>query len=275
MIESEYPIRTLSFGAGVQSSTLLRMAIAGEIEPIKHAIFADTGWEPQGVYEHMNKMRTLAESAGIEFHIVSNGNILSDMFDEDAHFGGMPVHVVNESGNAAMGRRSCTSEYKIQPLVRKQRELAGLKPGQRCSEHRITSLIGISLDEVQRMKDPLFSWIKNEYPLIDRRMSRHDCLLYHHRLELERPPRSACIGCPYHSDREWRHIRDNDPEAWQEAIRVDEAIRTHPVTYKRMFQGRAYLHPKRIPLKDVDLSTEEDRGQLSMFGNECEGMCGL
>jgi hypothetical protein len=272
---SEYPIRVLSFGAGVQSSTLLRMAIAGEIEPVQHAIFADTGWEPKPVYEHMQQMRTLAEAAGIEFHIVSAGNIKDDLFDADARFASMPVHVVNLEGNGAMGRRQCTSEYKIKPLVAKQREIAGLKSGERCKEHRITSVIGISLDEVQRMKDPLFPWIKNEYSLVDLRMTRHDCLMYHHKREIQKPPRSACIGCPYHSDKEWRHMKDNDPDSWADAVFIDDQIRSNPVVADRMFQGRAYLHSKRIPLSVVDLSTPEDHGQINMFGNECEGMCGL
>jgi hypothetical protein len=270
-----YPIRVLSFGAGVQSSTLLRMAIAGDIEPVQHAIFADTGWEPKGVYEHMAKMRELAEAAGIEFHIVSSGNIRNDTLDPNHRFASMPVHVVNLEGQPAMGRRQCTSEYKIKPLLAKEREIAGLKPGQRCKEHRITTLIGISLDEIQRMKDPAFPWIVNEYPLVDKRMTRHDCLMYHHKLELEKPPRSACIGCPYHSDKEWRHIRDNDPESWADAVFVDNEIRNNPAVANRLYEGRAYLHAKRIPLSVVDLSTPEDHGQLNMFGNECEGMCGL
>jgi hypothetical protein len=272
---SEYPIRVLSFGAGVQSSTLLRMAIAGEIEPVQHAIFADTGWEPKPVYEHMQQMRTLAEAAGIEFHIVSAGNIRDDTLNPDHRFASMPVHVVNLEGNGAMGRRQCTSEYKIKPLVAKQREIAGLKSGERCKEHRITSVIGISLDEVQRMKDPLFPWIKNEYSLVDLRMTRHDCLMYHHKREIQKPPRSACIGCPYHSDKEWRHMKDNDPDSWADAVFIDDQIRSNPVVADRMFQGRAYLHSKRIPLSVVDLSTPEDHGQINMFGNECEGMCGL
>jgi len=272
---SQYPIRVLSFGAGVQSTTLLRMMIEGEIEPAKHVIFSDTGWEPQAVYEHMGNMRRLAEKAGMEFHVVSKGNIRKDIFDAEAHFGSMPVFVINKEGNRAISRRQCTEEYKIKPLMRKQREIAGLKRGARSNEHRITTIIGISLDEFQRMRDPAFSWIQHEYPLIDMRMTRQDCLRYHEKRKLERPPRSACIGCPYHSDAEWRYLRDNDPDAWADAIYVDEQIRTHPVASERMYQGRAYLHSKRIPLKEVDLSTEEDRGQLSLFGQECQGMCGL
>lgn len=43
----------LSLGAGVQSTTLALMAARGEIERPEAAIFADTGWEPRAVYEHL------------------------------------------------------------------------------------------------------------------------------------------------------------------------------------------------------------------------------
>jgi hypothetical protein len=271
-----YPIRILSFGAGVQSTTLLRMMIAGEIEPAQHAIFADTGWEPAGVYEHMKVMGALAEKAGIEFHIVSHGNIRDDALNPDVRYASMPLHVIGMNGtDGVMSRRQCTAEYKLQPLLAKERELAGLQPGQRCKEHRVTTIIGISWDESQRMKDPAFPWIVNEYPLIDRRITRHECLLWNQRNGFPLPPRSACIGCPFHSDSEWRHMKLNDPKSWDDAVWFDEQIRSNEAVADRMFQGRAYLHRRRIPLREVDLSNEEDRGQLSMFGGECEGMCGL
>ena len=47
-------LRALSLGAGVQSTTLALMASHGEIGPMPDcAIFADTGWEPQAVYDHL------------------------------------------------------------------------------------------------------------------------------------------------------------------------------------------------------------------------------
>ncbi len=48
-------LRVLSLGAGVQSTTLALMAAHGEIGPMPDcAIFADTGWEPAAVYEHLD-----------------------------------------------------------------------------------------------------------------------------------------------------------------------------------------------------------------------------
>ena len=48
-------ISVLSFGAGVQSTTLLMMSLAGELPPLDAVVFADTGWEPRAVYAHLEK----------------------------------------------------------------------------------------------------------------------------------------------------------------------------------------------------------------------------
>ena len=269
------PIRVLSFGAGVQSTTLLRMMIAGEIEPAEHVIFSDTGWEPAPVYDHLQVMRAEALAAGMRFHVVGDGNIRADALDVSKRFASMPLHVRNRQGDRAMGRRQCTHEYKLKPLLQKQREIAGLKSGQRCKELRIVTVIGISWDEAQRMKDPLFPWITNEYPLVDRRLTRNDCLEWHRRREMPLPPRSACIGCPFHSNKEWRDMKLNDPTSWADAVEFDHAMRADAGVALRLFEGGAFLHSSLMPLDEVDLRNEEDRGQLSMFDMECEGMCGL
>jgi len=52
-------LRVLSLGAGVQSTTLALMAAHGEVGPMPDcAIFADTGWEPQAVYDHLAWLRS-------------------------------------------------------------------------------------------------------------------------------------------------------------------------------------------------------------------------
>ena len=40
-------------------------------------------------------------------------------------------------------------------------------------------------------------------------------------------------------------------------------------------KGEQYMHSSRKPLAEVDLSTAEDHGQIDLFNNECEGMCGV
>ena len=62
-------IRVLSLGAGVQSSTLLLMAVAGELE-LDHAIFADTGHEPEPVYRWLEYLQRVST---IPIHVVRDG----------------------------------------------------------------------------------------------------------------------------------------------------------------------------------------------------------
>ena len=55
-IRNRTPFRSLSLGAGVQSTVLALMAERGEYGLPKPdvAVFADTGWEPPSVYEHLD-----------------------------------------------------------------------------------------------------------------------------------------------------------------------------------------------------------------------------
>lgn len=58
-------LKVLSLGAGVQSTCLLLMAAEGHLPGLDAAIFADTGWEPRAVYDHLDRIeREIAEPAG-------------------------------------------------------------------------------------------------------------------------------------------------------------------------------------------------------------------
>ena len=274
------PLRILSLGAGVQSTTLLHMMIAGEIEMADHVIFADTGWEPEPVYAHLTKLEALMEKHEIRFHKVSAGNIREDALNMEKRSASMPLYMKKQDGSKGMVRRQCTNEYKIQPLLKLQRELVGLAKGARSKEHLATTIIGISWDETQRMRDAAFSWLRNEYPLVDRKITRQMCLEWCANQGLELPPRSACIGCPFKTDHEWRLLRDTMPNEWDDAVDFDNQLRERLQADGR-FYGTAYLHKSTKPLAEADLRTEKEKGQDGLFDDdvafnqECEGMCGL
>jgi 3'-phosphoadenosine 5'-phosphosulfate sulfotransferase (PAPS reductase)/FAD synthetase len=69
--------RILSLGAGVQSTTVLLMSCKGVLPKLDMAIFADTGWEPPAVYEHLAWLEREAALNGIPVHRVSKSNIRS------------------------------------------------------------------------------------------------------------------------------------------------------------------------------------------------------
>lgn len=273
------PLRILSLGAGVQSTTLLHMMIAGEIEMADHVIFADTGWEPKPVYKHLEKLEALMEKHKITFHKVSAGNLRFDALQTDKRSATMPLYMKNVDGSKGMVRRQCTNEYKIAPLLKKQRELVGLAKGARSKEHLSTTIIGISWDETQRMRDAAFSWLRNEYPLVDKKITRQMCLDWCSEHELELPPRSACMGCPFKSDNEWRLLRDTMPDEWADAVDFDYQLRI-AAKIKGKLLSVPYLHKSLVPLDEVDLRTTKEKGQYDLFDDEpfnqeCEGMCGV
>ena len=252
-------MRILSLGAGVQSSTLLLMACRGEIE-IDCAIFADTQWEPQAVYSWLHSaLKPKAEKAGIPVYEVTAGNLRSDSLSPNHRFASMPLFLIGKDGREVMGRRQCTREYKIAPVRRKIRELT----------NRAELLFGITLDEIHRTRISDVKYLEYKYPLIDKRFHRGDCLNWLQKTGYSDVPRSACLGCPYRKDTEWRHLRNTDPAGWQDAIDFDHSLRNGK--YVRL-KGEAYLHRSLKPLDKVTLKHEH---QTDMWGNECEGMCGV
>lgn len=278
-------IHVLSLGAGVQSTTMALMAAHGEIKPMPDcAIFADTGWEPRAVYEHLRWLMS-PNVLPYPVHVVSRGHIRRDQIEsrqKGGHSGGanrfaaLPYYTKGE-GETREGRvkRQCTAEYKIEPIEEFiKRKLLGLKPRQRAPrEVVVTQWRGISTDEASRMKPSRLKWMTVRYPLaMEERMSRQDCLAWMFRKGYPQPPRSACIGCPFHSDAEWRNMRDNRQDEWEDAVAFDYAIRD---TTALGMERPTYLHRQCVPLDKVDLDTPEDRGQVTLFGEECEGMCGL
>ena len=269
------PITILNLGAGVQSTTVALMAVHGLLPQIDHAIFADTRWEPQAVYRHLDWLSGILGRAGTRLHRVCTGDIRADMLrcGDGARWASPPVFT-KLNGRVGQLRRQCTREYKIDPIDKKIREILDLRRRQHWpKDHRIDQWFGISLDEIERMRISPRPAIRNVYPLIDLvRMTRGDCIEWLKRHGYNVPPKSACIGCPYHSDRLWRAMRDHQPQEWEDACAVDEAIRTGR---PRGIDGSLYLHRSGRPLAQAALTTAEDEGQLPLFIEECEGMCGV
>jgi hypothetical protein len=263
----------LSLGAGVQSSTLALMAARGEITPMPDcAIFADTGAEPRRIYEYLDYIEGLVP---FPVHRVMNADGLLKNVEgaiAGGRFAGAPFFTESDTGKEGRLRRQCTREFKIDPILRKTRELLGVAKGERVGKAvRCTQWIGISTDEAQRMKDSMEAWKVNRYPLIELNMSRRHCLEWMQRNGYQLPTKSSCTFCPYHDDALWRDMKMNDADSWAEALRIDEMIRGGV----RGTTQRLYLHRSLKPLAEVDFRNASDVGQADLFGEECEGMCGV
>ena len=266
-------LNVISLGAGVQSSVMALMAARGELEPTVDAcLFADTGGEPESVYSFLS---FLEEELPFPVYRVQHKEGLTKAIEDSVANGsriGNPPLYTNNDGEVGILSRVCTTEYKINPIKKRIREMFGLKRNQRVKEEmRCTQWIGISLDEITRMRVSRDKWIDFRYPLVEQKMRRGDCLEWMKKNGYPEPPRSACVYCPYHDDRAWRKIKMKDQGGWDEAVRIDKLIRggISGTTASELF-----LHQSGKPLEDIDFSNDIDRGQLS-FLDECDGYCGV
>lgn len=251
-------IRTLSLGAGVQSTTVYLLACEGVIPPFDAAIFADTGWEPDRVYQHLYLLEQHgAQVGGPPILRVSSGNIRNDALDPEHRFASMPLYVLNRDGSDGMARRQCTSEYKLKPIKAKVRNLLGYPhptPVPRGLYAEVA--IGISTDEIGRLRDSDVQYMRNVFPLIDLGMSRKDCQRFQKERGWGNVPKSACVGCPFHGNRQWREIRDNHPDEWADAVAFDAAIRNGSARANaagKDLRGSMFLHRSRRPLSDAPI----------------------
>ncbi|MFD7645116.1 hypothetical protein ACFV4P_31190 [Kitasatospora sp. NPDC059795] len=246
---------------------MLLLSALGELPKLDYAIFADTGWEPKRVYEHLDRVeREIAAPAGIPVLRVSSGNIRADALDPGHRFASMPLYVLNQDGTPGMTRRQCTGEYKIKPIKKQVREILGYPyPARIPPEVFAEQWIGISTDEFHRAKDADVRYTRNRFPLLELGLSRGDCLGLLAEHGLESTPKSSCLGCPFHGNAQWRSIRDGDPEEWADVVDFDAAIRAGNARANadgRPLLGQAYLHRSRVPLDQAPIDHRTRRERL-------------
>ncbi len=269
----------LSLGGGVQSSVMALMAGERAFGRMPDcAIFADTHWEPPSVYEHIEWLK---DRLRFPLHVVDNGrNLREDVKALTNHSGSrryidIPVYLKGRDGQGdGIGKRQCTTNYKVRPIRTKIRELLGLRPRQRVPAGTNVELwLGISTDEAIRMKDSRDRWMTNRYPLIEAGMSRRDCADWW-AARYDRPlERSACAACPFQSRQRWVETKRRWPGLFAEAVEIDARLRGGLALDKT-----PYLHMLRMPLAEGVAFDEAELGaarQADGFGNECEGHCGV
>lgn len=257
----------ISLGAGVQSSTLLLMAAEGEFDETPEvAVFADTQAEPAAVYRWLDFLKDTADRR-IPIHTCSAGDLRADVLaaaaGDSTRASQPPLYTRNRDGSAGFSPRQCTRDYKVRPIGRALRAL-GYGP-----KRPVEQWLGITTDEIERVKPSGLKWRENRWPLIERGLTRGDCLHWLDDHGYPKPPKSACTFCPYSSNARWRAMRAQAPSEWADAVEFDRAIRRLPG-----MRSDCFLHRDRVPLANVDFSTDDPDLLGGGFGGECEGLCG-
>jgi hypothetical protein len=243
-----------SCGGGVQSAAIAALICKGELPKPDVAVIADTGREASETWTYYSHTLTRhLGAAGV--HLVrldpKEWATVDLWGGEDKDIALMPMFT-NQSGEIGQTRKFCSNEWKSRPVSRYLRSL-GLTHGQMW--------IGFSIDEIHRMRsDPKAPW-QHTYPLIDKRMSRSDCVATVLRAGWPPPPRSSCWMCPYRSDDEWIHLKRVSMGDFSRAMKLEKEIQRKDPSL--------YLHRSCKPLGTVNFG-EAQRDLLDQCGS---GMC--
>lgn len=270
----------LSLGAGVQSSVMALMAAKGLITPMPHAaIFADTQAEPPSVYKWLD---WLEKQLPFPVHRVTRGDLAesSTRVRQSQKTGlhylkhAIPAHIYREGRANGIMQRACTYDFKIEILEREAKKIAGIRRATKHTPVLITTWIGMSMDELQRVKVASKNWTQNRYPLLEHRMTRTDCLQWMTDNGYPEPPRSSCSFCPYHSNAEWLRLKIGEPEAFAYAVNYERELQVSMESVERI-NGVPFLHHSCVPLDTVDFANLQAKSSRHQdFNNECVGMCG-
>jgi len=281
----EYHI--LNLGAGVQSTMLYLLAVQRHevMPPLDCAIFADTGEEPQAVYEHLEWLKGLKGPEILVRDIDGRrlgDDLLRGTVGRTGRTGRRFATIPAFTANGGMGKRQCTKEYKVDVIERCiRRDIVGLKPRQRFpkADVHVHQYMGLSFDESKRVlrvnkRFMEIPWGTPHFPLFETNTTRSGAKGWLARQSIpHQVPRSACVFCPYHDQCEWRAIRDV-PFDWERACEIDDGLRSPLYACSRGRREQAYVHRSCVPLRDADLSIPDPPLEFG-FVRECEGMCGV
>jgi hypothetical protein len=257
-------LKVLSWGCGLQSTTLAAMSALGDADPLDAVVHCDLGWERRATREIRDFYAEWLRGHGVRVDILDVGDIREEGANNHIH---MPFWT--ETGGPL--QRQCSRHFKVIPAKRHVRELLGYdatKPPH-PPEGAVEMWIGFSLEEFGRIKGSRVKFIRERYPLVEMRMTRPACEEYLRTHDLPVPVKSGCVGCPYTSASEWLAIRDEEPETWAEAVAFDRRNRHNPLAERTgSTADRLYVWRGVEPLEEADLESAAAREravQLPMF----------
>lgn len=198
----------LSYGGGVNTVALMILLMQENL-PLDEVVFADTGGEVPETYDYLDVTRAYLAQSGVPFKTVQTRK----RGDLDLYANSWSRRVIP----SALWRWS-TRDFKVIPIHRYYRSLGV----------HVNQYMGIAYDEVERMKDSRVPFVTNLYPLIDRRITRSDCVNIIEAAGLPVPVKSGCFFCPFNNLERWRWLHSTHPDLYLRAIELEENSKHFP-----------------------------------------------
>lgn len=210
-----------SYGGGTQSIAIGLLVIEGKLPRPDLIVMADTGLETTETWEYLAKiMLPLFYEHGLSFHIAGHDLAKVDLY---SHKGELLIPAFTEAGKLPT---FCSSEWKTY-VVRRYLRFLGVEE---CD-----MWIGMSTDEIERLKPSRAKWIEHVWPLCAMpvhvgygvQMSRAECVQYIRSQGKPEPPKSCCVICPHRRNPQWERQKRLYPQDHERAVEIDRAIRQY------------------------------------------------
>jgi len=279
--------------------------INGVVIKPDYIMFADTGDENEMIYSQIYKITEyIRNTYGMEVIItkknkikktdeeiammIKNGEIKSntlsttpyaDLYQEQLLFYRnvieratiVPFYVIDrDTGELAkLPGRQCTIDYKIKQIQRELRIREGIQRFTKQSV-KINMFIGFTVDEISRVKPSPESYVENHFPLVEKNMTKLDCIDYVKKILGFKPHSSACNMCFALTFDRVYEIYLNDKKSWKRILDLDDSMEHYNHNRIRgdvyMFMWQAKMR-KRLANIDMDaIKKERDRyKQLTIF----------
>lgn len=225
-----------SSGGGIQSTAIAALIYKGVLPKPDFAIMVDTGYESTKTICYIQEIiiPKMAE-VGVIFELIPTERYHSaDIFDKNDGLN-IPAYRKNPDGTVDKFTTRCNNTWKVKVMHKHLRE-HGVK--------RCVNWVGISTDESRRgYKDTGLRWIRNAYPLLDLGYDREACLAVIKEVGWPVPVRTSCVFCPLRTNYEWLRLKYENPNDFERACALDEAIRDR--------RPDVFLHSTCRPLREV------------------------
>lgn len=235
----------LNYGGGRQTVAICVLIAKGILQRPDVIVMADTGRENPSTFEYLKTHVTpLLAEHDLRVEIAPHSLATVDLYSGN---GDLLLPVFTSTGKL---RTYCSNEWKRRVVDRYLRS-KNITEG--------TRWIGFGFEEKRRWS-ALHGLTEGKWttfcPLVDLMINTATAIKIIEAAGLPEPHHSSCWMCPHKRNAEWRYLRDNYPEHWQQAIQIDEEVRENDE------QHGVFLHHDRVPLASADIDTDESVGKV-------------
>jgi hypothetical protein len=241
-----------SNGGGTQSIAIAVLIHQGRLPKPDRVVMADTGFEFKKTWEYTEQyVKPMLAEVGLEIEIAPHSLAKVDLY---SHKGEVLIPAFTQNAKLPT---FCSSEWKTLVV---RRYIGGFK----ANPDGVTMWLGMSLDEIHRLKHSTVDWVENHWPLcFDVKMTRGECRDLITSYGLPEPIKSRCKMCPHQPDDEWIEVKQ-EPEEWNEAVRIDKQIfASHQVR----------LHKSGLPLEEVQFAPKGKNSEGDLLEACDSGYC--